>query len=125
MEDPGKQNPSWRLHRLEVAEPFGCWHEIDRSKLLWIRKKLSDFESMTWNEILVYGRDQNHPVRVDKLLPGARKRLTELRLEDIDQLVSLRLSGSERIYGILQGSILLLLWWDPDHAIYPVKKKHT
>ncbi len=109
VEDPGSQHPSWRLHRLEIAEPFGGWHELEGSKLLFIREKLANFESMTWNEILIHARIQNHTVGVDQLTSNARQRLVELRLDDIDGLVSLRLSGKERIYGILNGSVLLLL----------------
>jgi len=36
-----------------------------------------------------------------------------------DALVSLRLSGKERVWGILQENALLLLWWDPGHEICP------
>ena len=32
---------------------------------------------------------------------------------------SLRLSGQERVWGILDQGVLSVLWWDPDHAVCP------
>lgn len=49
------ENPSWRVARLELVDPFG-WHEMGETKIREIRKKLADFESMTWNDILVRGK---------------------------------------------------------------------
>ena len=117
--------PSWRLNRLECTDNFGGWHKLTQDKAHEIRRKLSNFESMTWHEILVQGKKNNHQVPVYKLVPQARKRLDELKLDDAEELVSLRLSGAERVFGILEAGALLLLWWDPDHAIYPVAKKNT
>ena len=110
---------------MECRDAFGAWHYLSPEKLHEIREKLSNFESMTWHQILVEGKKQNHTVEVSQLSPAARTRLPQMKLNDIDRLVSLRLMGKERIYGIRQGSALLLLWWDPDHAIYPVEKKNT
>jgi hypothetical protein len=62
---------------------------------------------------------------VDKLVPEARRRLIQLKLEDIDELLSLRLSGKQRVWGILSEGVAALLWWDPDHRICPSRLKHT
>jgi hypothetical protein len=62
---------------------------------------------------------------VGELCKTARDRLEDLRLEDIDELVSLRLGGAERVWGIRDGNVMLLLWWDPEHAVCPSLKKHT
>jgi hypothetical protein len=59
---------------------------------------------------------------VAKICEEAKSRLNAIRLEDTDALFSLRLSGPERIWGILDNSVLLLLWWDPFHLIYPVPR---
>jgi len=120
----GQMNPAWRISRLEMREPFG-WHEVDEATLHEIREKLRWFESMTINQIFVVSRKLNHPVALDKLCTEARKRLAELRLDDLDELHTLHLSGVKRVWGILSGNVLSLLWWDPNHQVCPSIKRHT
>lgn len=118
------RNPSWRVNRLEVREPYG-WHILTDAKLHEIREKLTGFENSTWKDILVRAGDRNHFVEVSRLCPAAKKRLSDLRMGDIEELVSLRLSGKERIWGILNQGVMQLLWWDPDHEVCPSLLKHT
>jgi hypothetical protein len=113
-------HPAWRLSLLELDKPFG-WHELDAGQMRYVREKLSSFESMTWGEIL--GK-QNHRVAVDSICNDAQRRLIEIKQDDIDELVSLRLSGAERIWGILD-NVVKVLWWDPNHEICPSLLKHT
>lgn len=107
-----------------MCDPFG-WHIVDESTLDGIRTKLGFFESMTINQIFVEGRHINHSVQRDKLCPEAQKRLKELRLDDIDELHSLHLTGKQRVWGILSENVIALLWWDPEHKICPSPLKHT
>jgi len=79
---------------------------------------------MTWAEISK-DKKKYHPIRVDKLATEARKRLEELRQDDVDVLWSLRVQGKPRIWGIREGRVLKLLWWDPNHEVCPSKLKHT
>lgn len=117
-------NPSWQIGVLQVHGPFG-WGDIGEKKLREIREKLASLETMTWREILIKGKKQHHMIRVAVLPKENQKRLRETGQHDIDRLVSLRMSGRERIYGILNKASLRLLWWDPDHQVYPSRKKHT
>lgn len=116
--------PAWRVSLMEMAFPFG-WSDIEPEKLREVRDKLRDFESMTWYEILVAAGSRNHAVAVERLSKEARDRLEELGQLDVEELVSLRLSGAERVWGIRAGNILNVLWWDPLHAVCPSLKKHT
>lgn len=109
---------------LELCDPFG-WHVLDEAKLREIRQKLAHFESMTLNEIFVVNRANNHPVKLADLCPEARERLWKLNLEDTEVIHSLRLSGTERVWGIRELNVLNLLWWDPDHLICPAPLKNT
>jgi len=105
-----------------MADSFG-WHSVGVTKFHDIRDKLANFETMTWSKIL--RGSQNHAIlRVD-LCQDAQKRLRALKLDDIDSLISLRLSGTERIFGILERGVLRVLWWDPEHRICPSPKRHT
>ena len=115
---------SWRVTRLQLVDPFG-WHTLSHAKLLDVLAKLAEFEKLTWNEILVERQKQNHSVQVTQLCSEAQKRLAEINLDDIEQLVSLRLSGKERVWGMREGAVLLLLWWDPEHQVCPSLLKNT
>jgi hypothetical protein len=115
------KKPSWRVSRMEFADPFG-WHTVTANELSHIRQKLSNFESMTWNEILVKAKKNNHSVAVDALCAMAQKRLRDIHYGDLDELVSLRLGSIERVWGILQEGVLIILWWDPEHRVCPSLK---
>jgi hypothetical protein len=90
-----------------------------------VRERIKHFEKLTWNEILVRDHKYHHRVEVWKLCKDARDRLAELGLEDLEELISLRLSATERIWGMLNHNVLALLWWDPFHQVCPSLTKHT
>jgi len=112
---------SWHI-RIIDKEGFWGWKQITRSIFDDILKKMSDFETMKWSEIL---NRNNHAVEISKMCPGARKRLKELKQDDIDELISLHLTGKNRVWGIRDQNILKILWWDPNHTVCPSLKKHT
>ena len=111
---------------MEFVDPFG-WHSVDAARLRYIQERLGQFERMTWNEILIQGKKQNHSIPISRLCKLAQDRLAVLLGGniDIDELVSLRFTGKERVWGIRDQAILSLLWWDPDHALCPTLLKNT
>jgi hypothetical protein len=111
---------------MELVEPYG-WHNLDARGIGSVRSRLSDFETMTWAEILVEGKKFHHAVSVEQLCKEARDRLNHLFRGniDVDELVSLRLSGKERVWGILDNGVLALLWWDPQHQVCPSLLRYT
>jgi hypothetical protein len=109
---------------MEFVDPFG-WHILDGEGFQRIHKKLSQFESMTWAEILIDGKKLNHLAPVDDLCSEAKKRLTEIGRADVEELVLLRLSGRERIWGKLDQGVMTVIWWDPNHEVCPSLLKHT
>ena len=123
-EDWAKCYPSWRISRLDTEGPFG-WDALEQKTLCDIRAKLTNFEGMTLGEIFVKAKKQNHSVDVSKLSPIAQTRLKKIRQDDVDALHALHLSGTKRVWTILERNILNLLWWDPEHKVCPSLKKHT
>jgi hypothetical protein len=107
-----------------MQDPFG-WHVLDEKTLHYIREKLATFEGRTLNEIFIVSKKQNHPVPVKGLCSDAQRRLQELKLLDVEEVYCLHLSGKERIWGIRDLNVLILLWWDPDHKVCPSEEKHT
>lgn len=98
-------------------DPFG-WHILSGSKLLQIHERLKSFESMTWNEILVKAKKQHHQIDTDGICAEAQADL-EANGIFLEKVVSLHLTGKERMWGYLEAGVLVLLWWDPDHVICP------
>ncbi|MBK8980500.1 MAG: hypothetical protein IPM29_31750 [Planctomycetes bacterium] len=118
-EDPGRQPPSWNVQLLDHEGPFGWSHLKKRDVLGTILGKLSHFERMTWAEIQQGAGCHNVKLSHPKFASEAHRRLREIGQDDIDELFSLRLNGKSRVWGILFGSVLRILWWDPEHNVCP------
>ena len=108
---------------LDTDGPWG-WKSCTDSHF-WnvIFGKARSFETMTWTDILRGGN--NHQIKVNQICLEAQKRLAEIRQDDIDDLYSFGLMGKPRLWGIRDGRIFKVLWWDPEHTICPSYKKHT
>lgn len=113
---------SWQVQSLDLEGPYG-WAAVGR-KVFWedIWPKILNFETQTWGELK--GR-QSHFVARDRLSREARKRLEVLGQDDVDELFSLRLSGRQRLWGIVDRHVFKMLWFDSDHAVCPSLLKHT
>lgn len=115
-----EQRPSWRVALAQVQDPYG-WQEISAAGLLHIQAKLAQFESMTWSDILHKrgdGKRPHHFVKLHRICDEARARLEVIfKIVDFDEMISLRLGGTERIWGIAEGSTMRVVFWDPTHDI--------
>ena len=56
--------------------------------------------------------------------PKATRRLEE-KYEGCDTIARFRLNGKKRLFGVVYGNEFHILWWDPEHAVWPSKKRHT
>lgn len=96
--------PVWQIGRIDDGGRWG-WRTIGKGR--WekeILPKLRNFETMTWAEIenASGGRKRgsnNHFINVNTIIKDAKERLSDLQMDDIDQLFSLRLAGKTRLYG--------------------------
>jgi hypothetical protein len=55
----------------------------------------------------------------------ALRRLDAIGLADQTKISVLRLGGLPRLYGFRDGNVFHVVWWDPEHEIWPSEKKHT
>ena len=81
---------------------------------------------MTWQDILnesggkKKGKgNHNHSVPIEKLSREVQKRLETIRQDEVGELFSLRLDAKKRLWGIRDGHVLKLLWYDPNHQVCP------
>ena len=91
---------------------------------LWgkIFSKLRNYETMTWNQIQ-QNKKRDHSVPVHSMISKAQTRLEELKLDDEEELFRFRLDGESRVWGIREGRVFKILWWDPNHEICPSNKR--
>lgn len=118
--------PNWKFDLLDLECPWGFTKQGSKQELVGIIEKLKNFENQTWAEI-DRNKKNNHSSHIKEMARAARKRLEDLKIDAQDQetLYALRLNGKERIWGIKEGPDFHFLWWDPEHEVYPSKKKHT
>lgn len=114
-------NPELRAGQMDMDGPWG-WNKFDPLLLQNLFHKIFDSQKLTWQILRENG---SHLVQVGDLCAKAQKRLFELSKDDCDELFSLRVTGRQRIWGIKDGNIFWLLWWDPNHEVCPSHKKHT
>lgn len=111
-------HPMWRFAACDIDEKSE-W-SFYKNRLInefWdeIFPKLRQFESMTWDDIFIKAKKQNHSIRPEELNKCARDRLVDMRIEP-EAIHSLRLGGKLRIYGFMDGATYNILWYDNDHG---------
>lgn len=113
----GKLPLSWRFSHSDKSGPFG-WSGVGQPELHEIMQKIPEFEMKTWDQLHAAGC---HPIQVVALSPEARGRLAEINHDDEDALMSFHLTGQKRIWCIQQANLMRVLWWDPEHQVYPTE----
>lgn len=113
---------TWRIGRLQYKEESLYSWRMSADKLIEVVQKLGGWEGSSLDEIL--GRN-SHEVKVEQLAKEAQKEMVRLKIDDVESLLSLRLRGKERIWGIRRGQVVELLWWDPEHEVCPSTLRHT
>ena len=96
----------WKVAQIDDNSQWG-WNQItcpDFLRKIW--DKMHNFETMTWGEIL--GRN-HHAIAVNDIIKPAQNRLAQLGHDDQAELVSFRLSNTERIWAIRSGEEAFLL----------------
>jgi hypothetical protein len=116
-------HPVWQFKNIDMEHKIWGWKNL-KEHLAEVLSKLQGYETMQWKEIKSNTK-HDHSVEIDKLDVEAKKRLEELKIDDVGQLYRLRLSGTKRVWGILDGYIFKILWWDPEHTVCPSQKRNT
>ena len=96
------------------------WEAVD------LLTKLRSFEDMSVDRL---GYRGTHRISVSDTPVEVRRRLETLNLEDHDYLNSFRLTGSGRLISLQSADYgadyEIVIWFDPDHEVYPSTKKNT
>lgn len=114
----------WRFNEVDTD---GEWpvSAITPDNMAMLIRKMASFESMRIGEIFAPGEQLGKKYPLEKLPPRTRARLREIERDDEDEIARLRCTGPARLYGFLREHVFHVIWWDPDHRVYPSKKKNT
>lgn len=126
---PGAANSderlAWRFTHVDHDGPWG-FSEVEPSVLCGILSHLANFESMTLNEVFHRGGYPGKDYDVAAIPNSdALVRLEAVGLADQTKIWALRLGGEPRLYGFMDENIFHVVFWDPEHEIWPSRLKHT
>lgn len=144
-----KKVPSWRFSRADTDHPRWSVKEpheyvftdpddptgtrVDHTFSLSLDndliESLKDRETTTWSELLTQnggrgrsGGTNSHMIPIHKLTKEAQERATELNIIE-DELLSLRITATKRVFGVLEDGALSVVWYDRNHEICPVASR--
>ena len=117
--------PSWGVGRMDMEGEWSC-ARFDPAHFLDLLDKLKEYERLKWREIdtrydlkrLHHYIDLAHP----KLSKGVAERVAAMQV-DADRVFSFHITATRRLWGVRDGPCFRVLWWDPDHTVYPVPKE--
>lgn len=114
----------WRLAWLDEGGPWAPTR-IEPAQMAVLMRKMVAYESMTIGEIFAPGSEHGKAYDVSELPSAASKRISEIKRDDEALIHRLRCSAKRRLYGILREHVFHVLWWDPEHTVWPSKKRNT
>jgi hypothetical protein len=103
------------------------WGAREWSQEAWdgvIGPKLANFKTMLWREleaaITDSGHRMHHSMAVEVICDECQTRLLELEKVDGD-IYRFRLGNRRRLWGFRTLNVFEILWYDPEHNVYPVE----
>jgi len=113
---------AWRIGDAELEGPWP-WTALTAADARRVHAFLSQMEKLTWDDACRGGTPRIKLERVRDAPQAVKDRLIETQRDDVDELVNLRLSGVERVWGVRRGNACHILWWDPRHEVWPSARR--
>lgn len=85
----------FRLRHVDTEGPFPFELGGDCTRVM---ESLRNMETRTHSEVFVSAKKHNHRIPLSGLCPDAQARLGELGRDDLDELISLRVTGKQRVW---------------------------
>jgi hypothetical protein len=123
--------------------PIFCFRFVDRktnrpwkfkptkNEATKILEQMADIGNTVWSEIEKIkgptGQPRHHSHPVAKFDPKAQRDLANAELDDIigDEMFRFRLGSTRRLWGFRRDRTFHVVWWDPQHKVYPTEPKNT
>ena len=122
--------PAWMFDRIDRNGKFAFDVSRKDFDIHLVFDKLLSYSTMTWGEIdrqtHDWGKSKNHHLDYQGMSQEAKERIRKMQLEEeIDAIYSLSFENQIRIVGIKDKGIFRIIWYDPEHEIYPSTKRNT
>jgi hypothetical protein len=115
----------WRFKHFDHDGPWS-FAGMSSAEMCGLMKRLAQFETMMVGEAFPGSGKPGKEYDVEDIPTAeARKRLDAIGLADMTKISVFRLSGEQRLYGFRCGNVFHVVWWDPQHVIWPSHLKHT
>jgi hypothetical protein len=122
--------------------PHFCFRYADRAtKEAWVFKPgedhapalvqfICEMAQLSWGEIEAQKAGQHkrhHSQDISSLQSAAQADITKRKLSERfnETMFRFRLTGEQRLWGFRRGRVFHIVWWDPDHKVYPTEKART
>jgi hypothetical protein len=122
--------------------PLFCFRYADRAtKNAWafpgpgsdseeVLRFLSEVGRSTWGEIAgamtgtIRRHRKHHEMPIAQIEGAAQQDLAQHRLDEIfgDEIYRFRVTGEKRLWGFRAERTFHVVWWDPEHRVYPSEK---
>lgn len=126
---PGASNSGdrlcWRFKHFDHDGPWG-FNGTPGDDVAGLFRRLAKLEDMKTGEAFCGSGYPGKEYDIEAIPTAlARERLDAIGLADMTTISVVRLGGLERVYGFRCGNVFHVVWWDPEHEIWPPQKKHT
>ena len=126
----------WRLSEMDdwllnenSKEKTLDWNDKDGMHVAKIMKCMKELERRGWKELINDDKKNHHFIPVERMCSKARSRWKEIYWEkrrfDATSLFSLKIDKKKRLFGVRDGGVFIVIWYDPYHQICPSAKKNT
>jgi len=125
---------SWRLSTLDRAYPQeGGWGAIDDADLHRIVERIAALDDRSMTQVLAGSSTSQHHFTVydqetiDRgFSADAKRRLVERERDDATEVARIRVGSAKRLYAVrTPRGVFEMLWWDPNHEVYPTEPRNT
>ena len=118
---------SWNFSQFDGNSDWG-FAAFKREHIDVVMKMVTHFESVGWNAI--QRKKKSHGVDVKNSKPALKAWSAYCSGNNVSdakppKLFSLRIDSTKRLYGIRDGGIFNVIWYDPHHDLFPSHKKNT
>lgn len=127
---PANTDPSinkffrFRFNEVDLNGPW-CLTSITPEDHHALIDFMREMESLLVREVIDGRRGKREDVAAASPNPDAQRRAQERYPDDHDRIHSLHLSGAKRIWGIQNENEFSVIWWDPNHEVWPTKRVYT
>jgi len=117
--------PTFSFRRYDAGAPWAI-PKNGKPTVDSLFKNIRGVEEATWGDIIQAGGGRSHGtnshyIPIEALSKDAKQRAWQIDMCE-NELFSLRVQGSVRLWGIVEpeNGCFYVIWFDPNHQVYPV-----